>query len=153
MKKTVNLLALILIVSLIAACEKDKDKKDTNIDESIFRKVDNVRVPAEWEPQAAVWMQWASPEQDVQMKPAFTEIIRAIKQHEPVKLIASSESVKKDAIEYLANRGVDQENITWYIHPTDNSWLRDNGPIYVTNGEKTWIQNWQFNGWGREEKV
>ena len=29
-----------------------------------------------------------------------------------------------------------------------NAWMRDNGPVYMTDGTKIWIQNWKFDAWG-----
>ncbi|MEL7529195.1 MAG: agmatine deiminase family protein, partial [Pseudomonadota bacterium] len=39
------------------------------------------RVPAEWEPQAAVWMQWPG-NYEKNMRPAFADIIQAVQKHE-----------------------------------------------------------------------
>ncbi|MCP3932180.1 MAG: agmatine deiminase family protein [Bacteroidetes bacterium] len=82
------------------------------------------------------------------MRKPFADIIEIVKQYEPVHLIAISEAEKTEAIEFLTNKVVTQDNITWHMADIDNSWMRDNGPVYVTDGEKTWIQNWKFDGWG-----
>lgn len=107
----------------------------------------NVRVPAEWEPHAATWMQWPQ-NYEAALRPAFADIIAVVKDYELVHLIVNSESEKQDAQNYLMKNGLTQSNIVWHVFPTDNSWLRDNGPIYVTDGKRTWIQNWKFDAWG-----
>lgn len=107
----------------------------------------NVRVPAEWEPHAATWMQWPR-YYEAQLRPAFSEIIAVVKQYEPVHLIANSDEEKVEAQSYLQKRGLSQANIIWHTYPTDNSWMRDNGPIYVTDGKRTRVQNWHFDAWG-----
>jgi agmatine deiminase len=43
---------------------------------------------------------------------------------------------------------VPDTNITWHIIPVDSAWMRDNGPVYVTDGTKMWVQNWKFDAWG-----
>jgi agmatine deiminase len=135
----------LIFVFILFSCDDDDTKK--SIDESIFHKNENVRVPAEWEPQKSIWMQWAT-RHDTPMQKAFSDIIKVVKQYEQVNLIANSDSDKNEGIKYLANNGINQDSIIWHVYPTDNSWLRDNGPIYVTNGKKMWIQNWRFDGWG-----
>jgi len=49
----------------------------------------------------------------------------------------------------LAKQGVSDTNITWHVVPIDSSWMRDNGPIYVTNGTKIWIQNGGGGNFGK----
>jgi agmatine deiminase len=104
------------------------------------------RVPAEWEPQAAIWMQWPG-NYEKSMRPAFADIIRSVQKHEKLNLLASSEKEQKAARRFLEKRGVSDTNISWHLVPIDNAWMRDNGPIYLTDGKETWIQNWSFNGW------
>ena len=145
-----KLINLILISIFLISCSDDKEKKsDKPIDnnDKIFAKNENVRIPAEWEKHKATWLQWPT-RHDTPMQQAFSDIIKIVKQYEPVNLIANSETDKQQGIDYLTNKSINQDNIKWYVFPTDNSWLRDNGPIYVTNGEKIWIQNWRFDGWG-----
>ncbi|WP_415715812.1 agmatine deiminase family protein [Roseibium sp.] len=104
------------------------------------------RVSAEWEPQAAVWMQWPG-RYEAQLRPAFAEIIRSVQNHEPVHLLANSRKQQEAAETFLAKHAVSPRNITWHLIPTDNAWMRDNGPVYLTDGKEIWIQNWAFTGW------
>lgn len=107
----------------------------------------SLRVPAEWEPHAATWMQWPGPYESA-LRPEFASIIEVIRRYEPVHLIASSQAQRDQAMSFLAQRQIPSDGITWHVMPTDNSWLRDNGPVYVTDGRETWIQNWKFDAWG-----
>ena len=104
------------------------------------------RVPAEWEPQAAVWMQWPG-RYETALRPAFAEIIRSVQNHETVNLLAASETQRDAALTFLAKRGVSSRNIYWHVVPLDNAWMRDNGPVYLTDGETGWIQDWGFTAW------
>lgn len=106
-----------------------------------------LRIPAEWEPHAATWMQWPG-QWETEMRPAFAEIISVVQDYEPVHLITSNAAAQQDAQQFLAALEVPPKNLTWHIAPTDNSWLRDNGPIYVTDSTEFWIQNWRFDAWG-----
>jgi len=106
-----------------------------------------VNVPAEWEAHAATWMQWPG-RWERAMRPAFADIIDVIQRHEPVHLLTSSQSEKAAAARFLIARGVPATNITWHIVPVDNAWMRDNGPVYVSDGTELRIQNWRFDAWG-----
>jgi agmatine deiminase len=106
-----------------------------------------VRAPAEWEAQAAIWMQWPN-ERESAMRPAFADIIDVVQRYEPIHLLTSSEPEKAEAEKFLSERRVPGSNITWHIVPVDSAWMRDNGPVYVTNGANLRIQNWRFDAWG-----
>ena len=106
-----------------------------------------VRVPAEWEAHAATWMQWPG-RWERAMRPAFADIIDVIQGYEPVHLLTSSQSELDSATQFLTTHGVPDTNITWHIIPVDSAWMRDNGPVYVTDGTKMWVQNWKFDAWG-----
>ncbi|MBT3210354.1 MAG: agmatine deiminase family protein [Bacteroidetes bacterium] len=149
MKKNMISLLSLLFVCLSWSCTKEDIKNELdNIqypDTTVLYQ--NARVPAEWEPHGATWIQWAL-DWEASMRKPFADIIAIVKQYEPVHLITISETEKTEAIEFMANEGVTQDNITWHIFDIDNSWMRDCGPIYLTDGEHTWIQNWKFDGWG-----
>ncbi len=106
-----------------------------------------LRVPAEWEPHAATWMQWPG-DWEAAMRPAFADIIDVVQDYEPVHLLTSTAAEKAEAEQFLAARGVPGANLTWHVIPVDNSWMRDNGPVYVTDGAETRIQDWRFDAWG-----
>jgi len=107
----------------------------------------DVRVPAEWEPHVATWMQWPNHWESA-MRPAFAEIIDFVQEYEPMHLLTSTQGEQTAAEQFLSDHGVPNTNITWHIIPVDNAWMRDNGPIYVTDGSNTWVQNWRFDAWG-----
>lgn len=138
MKKILNSLLALVIGGCILACNKEENDP--------FETMNQVRVPAEWESHAATWMQWPG-QYETLMRPAFSDIIEVIQAYEPVHLLTSTEFEKQEAEAYLAAQGVPAKNITWHIIPVDNAWMRDNGPIYVTDGSATRIQNWGFTGW------
>ena len=107
------------------------------------------RVPAEWEPQEATWMQWPGYwEKDHER--AFAKIANIISRYQKLHILFHSDQVYADALKALTNIGVDprDKNIQWHAIPYDNSWMRDNGPVYVLNDKEIRIQNWNFNAWG-----
>ncbi len=128
---------------------ESENVNEPNIDKQVSNQVSStgIRVPAEWETHAATWMQWPN-RWEANMRPAFAEVINIIQAYEPVHLLTSSQAEKAEAEKFLSDRGVPDTNITWHIVPVDNAWMRDNGPIYVTDGTDIWIQNWKFDAWG-----
>lgn len=135
--KSLSVLLLVVILSgLLMGFDAMTPNSDTDI-----------RVPAEWETHAATWMQWPG-RWEAAMRPAFAEIIKVVQAYEPVHLLTSTQAEQAEAEQFLLSKDVPPENITWHIVPVDNSWMRDNGPIYVTDGDEIWIQNWKFDAWG-----
>lgn len=143
MKDYLSCLLLILMISSQFACgdEYEFSPLSDTVPSS------GIRVPAEWEPHASTWIQWAN-EYNSNVLKVFAYFIKTVQQYEQVNLIVYNEKDKEKTIEFFEKQGVADSNLIYHVSEIDNSWMRDNGPIYVTNGEKTWIQNWKFNGWG-----
>ena len=104
------------------------------------------RVPAEWEPQAAIWMQWPQPWEGPQIAAVFVDIIEVIAEYEDVHLLVNDASDEARALEALS--AVDPARLTLHRIPIDTSWMRDNGPRYVEVDGELVLQNWGFDGWG-----
>lgn len=103
------------------------------------------RTPAEWEPQAAVWLQWPQAYEGARVEASFVEIVSAIAEFETVHLVAHDARTQSSGEAALA--GVPGD-IRWHIIPNDNSWMRDNGPRYVYVDGELVLQNWEFDAWG-----
>ncbi|NDR55403.1 agmatine deiminase [Aliiruegeria sabulilitoris] len=108
---------------------------------------DGFDMPGEHEPHAEIWMAWPERSDNWRdgAKPAqgcFVEVARAIAEVTPVTMAVS-------AAQYENARGRLPENIRVVEMSTNDSWMRDIGPTYVTNGqgERRGIQ-WDFNAWG-----
>ena len=148
---TVTLVAIsIMIVGCVdddTTNDDDNDDDDNGDNDDDMNPPQGLRVPGEWETHKATWMQWPG-QWEAAMRPAFAEIIKVILSYEPVHLLVGSQVEKTQVEEYLSQRDVPATNITWHIITIDNSWMRDNGPVYVTDGIDTWIQNWRFDAWG-----
>jgi agmatine deiminase len=113
------------------------------------------RMPAEWEPHAATWLAWPHRESDWPGKFAvipwvYGEIIRALTRHESVNLIVPDREAGDAARTRLTQVGADVGRVKFWELPTDRSWVRDSGPIFVVNdhGERA-ILDWHFNAWAK----
>ena len=107
------------------------------------------RVPAEWEPQEAIWMQWPGYwEKDYEI--AFARIADIISRYEKLHILYNKDQIYADAQKAISEIEADpkDKNIYWHKVPYNNAWMRDNGPVYVLNDNELRIQNWDFNAWG-----
>ena len=109
----------------------------------------DVRVPAEWEPQAATWLQWPGPWERA-YEPAFAKMSAIIARYQTLHILANSDTIEKRARQAISESGGDpgHDNITWHRVDYDSAWMRDNGPVYVIEDGKPRIQNWEFDAWG-----
>ena len=107
------------------------------------------RVPAEWEPQEAIWMQWPGYwEKDYEI--TFARIADIISRYEKLHILYNTDQIYADAQKAISEIEADpkDKNIYWHKVPYNNAWMRDNGPVYVLNDNELRIQNWDFNAWG-----
>jgi agmatine deiminase len=110
---------------------------------------DRFAMPAEWERHARTWMQWpcrvqawGNPENMALARQAYGEVARAIAKFEPVTMVVRPQD-KNEAQLVLGSR------IQLFEAPIDDSWARDSGPTFLTDGDggRAGIQ-WRFNAWG-----
>ena len=126
---------------LLSACTQ----KDTS--QTLDTQPDQVhrRMPAEWEPQAAIWLQWPAGWEGSNVERAFVNIVSVLVQYESVQLVVNTESHRSQAAEALAE--LDQDRIDFHVIPINSSWMRDNGPRYILENDELILQDWGFNGW------
>lgn len=108
-----------------------------------------IRVPAEWEPQEAIWLQWPGQWEKV-YEPSFAKMANVITQYQTLHILVDSPAIEQEARNAILAEGGDpnHSNIVWHDIPNDNAWMRDNGPIYVIQDGEMRIQNWEFDAWG-----
>lgn len=112
-------------------------------------------MPAEWEPHASTWLAWPRRESDWpgRLEPipwVYAEIVRALTRHEAVNLIVTDPSAANSANDVLTRASADMGRVKLWELPTDRSWLRDSGPIFVrgADGERVAL-DWHFNAWAK----
>ena len=113
------------------------------------------RMPAEWEPHAGTWLAWPHRRSDWPGKLApvrwvYAEIVRALSRHETVHLIVADANEKRLARRHLRHSGADLSAVRFHLAPTDRSWVRDSGPIFVHDGDGGRVAlDWGFNAWAK----
>jgi agmatine deiminase len=114
----------------------------------------NRRFPAEWEKQQGIVLcfphngnDWPGKYEAVQW--AFVEFIKKVATFETVFLVVADEKIKEKVAGMLESARVNTGNVSYIIHKTNRSWMRDSGPIIVKNGSKREALNFNFNGWAK----
>jgi len=112
-------------------------------------------MPAEWEPHEATWLAWPHNPEDwpgkFQTIPwLYAEIVRLLASHEQVHILVDDAKLQARATSILSRAGADLDRVSFHLWPTDRSWTRDSGPIFVRNAEgRVAITNWNFNAWAK----
>jgi agmatine deiminase len=121
-------------------------------------------MPAEWEPHDATWLAWPHHQADWPGKMeairwVYGEMARKISPGETVRLLVRHPAEQKLAASHLQRAGCDLKKIEFIVHPTNRSWMRDTGPIFVKRSPKSKVQspksetaivNFHFNAWARD---
>lgn len=110
------------------------------------------RMPAEWEKQRGIWLQWpyeSAPGYQRKLEGMYLEMTEALKQSGKVFICVFDDERREHIAHQLSYYGLGLDNIEFHIIQTNDVWARDNGPTFVVDQEgKVAIVKWQFNGWG-----
>ncbi len=118
------------------------------------------RWPAEWEPHDATWLAWPHKEASWPGKfepvpGVFVEMVRALVPGERVEILVGDAALEQDARRRLEAGGVPLERVRFHRIPTDDAWIRDHGPIFLTAGPRAAAgaaplvaADWGYNAWG-----
>ncbi len=109
-------------------------------------RADGFHMPAEFEPQAGAWMLWPERPDNWRLgaKPAqraFAAVAEAISRFEPL-------TVGVSAAQYRNARHMLPAAVRVVELSYNDSWVRDCGPTFVTNGKSLRAVDWVFNAWG-----
>lgn len=109
-------------------------------------RADGFRMPGEFEPHEGCWILWPQRPDNWRLggKPAqavFVNVAKAISKFEPVTVAVNPDQYQ-NACSMLP------ENIRVVEIANDDSWVRDCGPTFVTNGKEVRGVDWVFNAWG-----
>ncbi len=108
------------------------------------------RFPAEWERQAAAMLAWPHPESDwgprlSAIEKTYLELAHHILQHEAL-LVVCHDAAQRAALS--ATFGTPPHPLFLRIVETDDTWVRDYGPITVLEDGRPVILDFRFNAWG-----
>mmetsp|Transcript_4943 Transcript_4943/g.13068 ORF Transcript_4943/g.13068 Transcript_4943/m.13068 type:complete len:372 (-) Transcript_4943:577-1692(-) len=113
-------------------------------------------LPAEDTDHEGTWLQWPHDygwdrNHVARYESSWVELTKALHTGEKVHIIVYNNHEKSRVSNLLKNKGVTMSNIDFYISPTDDVWVRDNGPIFAFDLDGNMvIEDWSFNGWGNK---
>ncbi len=117
--------------------------------------MNNIRIPAEWEPHEATWLGWPHNKSDwpgkfVPIPWVYGEIARYISRGEKVRIIVEDKNHEAKAKKIFKAVDADTDNIEFYKLKTNRGWMRDSGPAFVKdeNGKVSAI-HFRFNAWAK----
>ena len=117
------------------------------------------RMPAEWERQDAIWLQWPGTHPSaiidddllyqMQMEKTWMLMSWALHQHVQVCILINNKTQRDHVSRSMEYFGFDMNNVKFHITKLVDVWHRDTGPIFLTddNGNIA-ATDWNFNGWG-----
>lgn len=120
---------------------------------SASQPVPPYRLPAEWEPQAALWLSWPVsthiwPGKQKAIYDTFGEIAAIASRFQKVNINAAASAHAAICAAILPHSPV-ADNILLLDQPTNDVWCRDHGPIFVKDATgQTVVTDWEFNAWG-----
>jgi agmatine deiminase len=113
------------------------------------------RMPAEWEPHEGTFLGWPHeltdwPGKFAPIPWAFAEIVRHLARVESVYLLVEGRAAESRVRTILRKSHARLENVHFLRIRTDRGWMRDSGPISVSNdrGEAA-FNHFLFNGWAK----
>jgi len=116
-----------------------------------------LRMPAEWEPHEAVWLQWPhvtmrnTASYARRLQSTWLEMAAILSDHVVLKIAATNDDAAAEIERDCARFGANMSRLELHTIPLDDVWARDIGPIFVKDGDGRLIAtSWNFNGWGQD---
>lgn len=111
------------------------------------------RLPAEWEPQAAVLVAWPHADTDwaerlADVEATYVALLGALTRHGRAIVCVADTGLRAQAERKLAAAGVDASRVHFIEIAYDDTWLRDTGPITVVDANGFVLNDFRFTGWG-----
>lgn len=113
-------------------------------------------MPPEWQPHEATWISWPFDDELwegwlEEVRQDMAGLVSTIARFEPVWLNVTGEESETDARRRLLAAGTDLSRVSFHRVPLNDAWLRDNGPLFVRDGDgKVAMTDWIFNAWGEK---
>ncbi|EIM04336.1 agmatine deiminase family protein [Rhodanobacter denitrificans] len=114
----------------------------------------SLRLPAEWEPQAAVLIAWPHAGTDwaerlAAVETTYVALAAAVTRFQPLIVVAADAALRAHVQAQLRGAGVDLSRVRFVELPYDDTWLRDSGPITLVDGVGGFqLTDFRFTGWG-----
>jgi agmatine/peptidylarginine deiminase len=113
----------------------------------------SLRLPAEWEPQAAILIAWPHADTDwaerlEEVESTYVALAAAVTRFQPLIIVVADASLHAHVKAKLQATDADLTRIRFVELPYDDTWLRDSGPITLRDGNRFQLTDFHFTGWG-----
>jgi len=111
------------------------------------------RLPAEWEPQAAIVVAWPHTGTDwadrlESVESTYAALVAGITRHQAAVILVADEAIRQRARKRLEQHSIPADRVRFIELAYDDTWLRDSGPITLTDGKQFVVNDFRFTGWG-----
>jgi len=113
-----------------------------------------LRLPAEWEPQAAVLIAWPHADTDwaerlAEVETTYVALAGAVTRFQSLIIVVADAALRAHVEQQLRAAEVNLSRIRFVELPYDDTWLRDSGPITLKSGHGAFqLTDFRFTGWG-----
>ncbi|GLQ99641.1 agmatine deiminase family protein [Dyella mobilis] len=112
-----------------------------------------LRLPAEWEPQAAVLIAWPHADTDwaerlEAVESTYVALSAAVTRFQPLIIVVADAQLRAHVTAKLQSASADLARIRFVELPYDDTWLRDSGPITLRDSQAFQLTDFRFTGWG-----
>lgn len=112
-----------------------------------------LRLPAEWEAQSAVLLAWPHADTDwadrlTDVESTYTALIGAITRYQAAVVCVADANLRTRAETLLRDAGANPDRLRFVEIAYDDTWLRDSGPITLSDGKHFQLTDFRFTGWG-----
>jgi len=112
-------------------------------------------LPPEWAQQSAILLTWPHKQSDwapllAQVDQTFVDIAKTISRYEQV-IVACFNQIHVEHVWCLLKKtDCILANISLFVSPSNDCWVRDHGPISVFKDKHLVLLDFGFNGWGNK---
>ncbi|HQZ31262.1 MAG TPA: agmatine deiminase family protein, partial [Arenimonas sp.] len=112
-----------------------------------------LRFPAEWEPQSAVLLAWPHEGTDwaerlAGVERTYVSLVSAISRFQSALVCVADAGLRERARGLLADAGAAMDRVRFFEVDYDDTWLRDSGPISLREGAGFRLLDFHFTAWG-----
>ncbi len=114
----------------------------------------SLRLPAEWEPQAAVLIAWPHVDTDwaerlAAVETTYIALAVAITRFQPLMVVVADDALQTHVAAALRRAGANVQRVRFVQLPYDDTWLRDSGPLTLCAADgHCQLNDFRFTGWG-----
>jgi agmatine deiminase len=107
----------------------------------------------EFAPQSGVILTWPHAHSDWKdrlgrIEPVYLDIARAISTREALLILAYDDTHRDHVLQRLTAAGIATDRIQLVCAPTNDTWVRDYGPLVTAESGRLQIHDYTFNAWG-----